>query len=113
FPTDTVDGMSRTVLSFQAGNGLALVPTTDVISSNNYSIVMLFKFSAAQDNWRRILDFRDSATAPTFSDGDNGLYADPFNQLAFIRQRQSAGNIPGNTNLITAGKYVQVVVTRD
>src|SRR3954452_7715523 len=44
FVSDTIDGESKTVLQFPANNGLALQPTTSVLSNSGiYTIEVLFK----------------------------------------------------------------------
>jgi hypothetical protein len=99
FATDTIDGASTTALKFPYNNGLALSPTTDVVSNNSYSIVMLLKFDEANKR-RRILDLKNGTS-------DNGLYAEADNNLRF------APAVSGSGGPITANKYVQVAITRD
>jgi len=98
FATDTVDGNPTTVLTFPADNGLSLSPTTGLITDNSYSVVVLFKF-ATVTGFRRILDFKDGTS-------DDGLYQSAGN-LDFFPSASAADGA------ITAGSYVQVVLTDD
>ena len=100
FTTDTVKGEPRRVLQFPYDNGLELQPTTSVLGNNGvYSVAVLFKFDS-QDQWRRVLEFKAGA-------GDTGLYIRPDNRLSFF-----GGGVFG-PDIILAGTYVQVVLTRD
>jgi hypothetical protein len=60
FTTDTINGVSRTVLSFPAGSGVEVRPTTGVIANNEYEIYVHFKTSDAF-SWNRIVDFKDGS----------------------------------------------------
>ncbi len=98
FGTAMVDGSSRTVLQFPKDNGLALAPTTGVISNSVYSIVKLFAFNDVS-GWRRVFEFKNGT-------GDAGLYV--YNgKLNFYN-----GLGEGMTQ-IAANSFVQVVLTRD
>jgi len=94
FQTDTVDGASRTVLSFPFNNGLRLSSATGQIPSNSYTIVMLFKVSSVA-GFVRLVDFKNRAS-------DNGLYIDN----GHLESCTTCTNFSGNT-------YVQVVYTRN
>lgn len=98
FGTVTVDGASRTVLSFGAGDGVVLTPTTSVIANQVYTAVVLFSFSDIS-GYRRILDFKNNAE-------DSGLY-NRDGLLVFF------SGITGPTAVIPANTFVQVVLTRD
>jgi hypothetical protein len=98
FATETVDGSSRTVLTFPQGNGVALSPTTGVTPGNNYTIVLLARL-ANVTGYRRYADFKNATS-------DNGLY-NLDGQLNFFDQATGPG-AP-----ITANSYRQVVLTRD
>ncbi len=93
FQTDTVDGASRTVLRFPFNNGLRLSPTTGIIPSNSYTIVMLFKVDSVS-GFVRLVDFKNRTS-------DNGLYI-------------ASGNLENCTTCsgLAANTYVQVVYTR-
>lgn len=65
FALETVDGTSRRVLTFPAGNGLSLA-TGGLVDPDSNSVVMLFRL-ANVSRYRRILDFANSTS-------DNGLY---------------------------------------
>jgi hypothetical protein len=93
FQTDTVDGNSRPVLRFGFNQGVALAPTTGVIPSNSYTIVMLFRLDSVS-GFVRLVDFKNRAS-------DNGLYI----------QNGRLENCTTCTN-ISASTYVQVVYTR-
>ncbi|MFT3746156.1 MAG: SBBP repeat-containing protein [Pyrinomonadaceae bacterium] len=98
FGPATVDGTSRTTLQFAQQNGLALVPTTGVISNDVYSVVALFSFNDVS-GYRRIFDFKNNTS-------DSGLY-NLNGSLVFF------GGVNGSGSPISAGAYVQVVLTRD
>ena len=62
FITDTVDEVTRTVLSFPYDSGLSLSPTTSIVSSKSYSIVLLCRLdniTSPVDPWVRLVDFKD------------------------------------------------------
>ena len=98
FTKATVDGASRTVLSFPKGNGLKLAPTTGVVPNDTYTIVVLFEFNDVS-NFRRVIDFKNGTS-------DSGLYVQN-GKLRFF-PTSSAGPTP-----IAANRYVQVVISRD
>jgi len=97
FLTATVDGASRTVLSFTANNGVLLQPGTSVVPSNVYSVVLL----AALDNvslYRRVIGF-----APAMS--DPGLYVHN-GRLSYWPL------LDGSSSAVASGGFVQLVLTR-
>jgi hypothetical protein len=98
FTTENVDGCPRTVLTFPLGNGVRLQPTTGVIPTNIYTVVLLFRFDAVS-GWQRILDFKAGTS-------DFGLYCNG-GQFKFYPVAS------GPAGAILAGQYVQVVLTRD
>jgi len=98
FANETVDGNSRTVLTFPQDNGLALAPTTGVTASNTYTIVLLARL-ATVTGYRRYADFKNGIS-------DTGLY-NLDGQLNFYNLATGPG-AP-----ITANSYRQVVLTRD
>jgi len=98
FAIETVDGNSRTVLTFPQDNGLALAPTTGVTASDTYTIVLLARL-ADVSGYRRYADFKNAAS-------DTGLY-NLDGQLNFFNSATGPG-AP-----ITANSYRQVVLTRD
>ena len=98
YTNDTVDGCARTALAFQAHSGLRLTPTAGVIPSDNYTIVMLFRFDLT-NGYRRVLDFKTATT-------DLGLYV--------VNGRLSLYSLAqGPASSVASGQYVQVVLTRD
>lgn len=99
FITDSVDGASTTVLKFPTNNGLVLSPTTGVIPNDVYTIAILFKFDEV-NKVRRILDFKNGAS-------NSGLYATADNKLRFNP------NAVGSVSPLSAGVYMQVVLSRD
>ncbi|HEX8747700.1 MAG TPA: LamG domain-containing protein, partial [Pyrinomonadaceae bacterium] len=101
FTTDTVDGTSRRVLAFPLYNGVQIQPTTNVIQSNVYSIVMLFEFDDVSGD-RRILDFKNGSSFV-------GLFSDSGN-LQF--STYPGAPINGSGSPIAANTYIQVVLTR-
>lgn len=98
FVAESVDGANRLVLAFPEGNGVSLLPTTGVVPSAAYTIVILFRFDAV-DGYRKIVDFKNGTS-------DNGLYV-LDGDLVFYDQAFGSG-AP-----IAAGTYVQVALTRD
>lgn len=97
FTNETVDGLSRTVVVFPAGDGLALTNASQVFS-NRYSVVMLFHFDTI-NRWNRIIDFNNRTT-------DWGVYS-YYNNLQFYPLITGAGGS------VQAGTYLQVVLTRN
>jgi hypothetical protein len=98
FITDTVDGKSRTVLSWPAANGVALTPTTGVVPNDVYTIVALFRIDDTT-GFRKLIDFKGLSADPGLYSVDGHLYFYPV--------------VQGTSVAITAGEYVQVVLTRD
>ena len=98
FTTATVDGTSRTVLTFSQNNGLSLSSTSGVIPNDTYSIVVLFSFEQTS-SYRRIIDFKNGSS-------DNGLYQS-YGHLYFYPPGY------GSSAPISANTYAQVVITRD
>ena len=98
FTTATVDGTSRTVLTFSQNNGLSLSSTSGVLPNDAYTVVMLFSFEQTS-GYRRILDFKNGTS-------DNGLYQQ-YGHLYFYPSGY------GSPVSISANTYVQVVLTRD
>jgi hypothetical protein len=98
FVTESVDGQSRLVLAFPEGNGVALLPTTGVIPSAAYTIVILFRLDSV-GGYRKLLDFKSGTS-------DNGLYV-LDGDLVFYNQAFGSGGP------IAAGAYVEVALTRD
>jgi photosystem II stability/assembly factor-like uncharacterized protein len=98
FVSDTVDGVSRRVLKFPKGNGVALAPTTDVVQPSAYSIVVLARLDDVS-GFTRLLDF-------TGGTSDRGLYV-LHGDLALWPQARGSGGP------IKATKYAQIVLTRD
>lgn len=98
FAKETVDGSAHTVLTFPAGNGLVLSPTTGVMGNATYTIVVLFRF-ATVGQWDRIIDFKDGTA-------DSGLYINPANGLTFYP-------IANGATTVSADQWIQVALTRD
>jgi hypothetical protein len=96
--TDNVDGCPRTVLRFPQGNGLLLQPTSGVVPTNVYTVVMLFKFDTVS-SYRRILDFQAGTSANGLYTLNGGLNFYPI--------------ASGPAGAILVSNWVQVVLTRD
>ena len=96
--TEVVDGVSRTVLRFRAGDGLQLAPTAGLIQSNVFSMVLLCRFDRTE-GYQRILDFKNGGT-------DTGFYTFG-DELYFFDVEALSTN--GN---LQAGQYAQIVLTR-
>lgn len=103
FATETVDGTSRRVVTWQQGNGLRLAPTSQLNQSTSYTIVMLVRFQQV-DNYRRIIDFKQEQPSPA---GQYGLYV-AGGSLTFVKFSYSYGPASINPNT-----WVQIVLTRD
>lgn len=98
YVSEAVDACSQLVLQFPLHNGVRLQPTTGVIPTNIYTIVMLFRLDDT-NSFRRLIDFKAGTTS-------YGLYA-YYGQLYFYPF------VVGPTPRIAAGSYAQVVLTRD
>jgi hypothetical protein len=105
FQTATVFGASRTTWHF---DGTASPPadqggldflTTGLISSNNYSVEIVFELTTVTGSYKRILDSLDRQS-------DNGFYVDPNSQL------NEYPNGSGGTPL-SANTFYDVFVTVD
>ena len=105
FAIETVDGQSRTVLTFPQHNGLQLTPTNGITANGGatYTIVLLARL-ADINRYRRYINFEH-----TTSDPDNGLY----NYSGDLIFYNSSSDPSGSGAPITAGAYHQVVITRD
>ncbi len=97
FTTEAVDGCPRTVLHFPQGNGLLLQPTTGVIPTNVYTVVVLCRLETVS-GWRRLLDFGNGSNYGLY-DYSGGLYFYPV--------------VGGASGAISAGNWVQIVMTRN
>ncbi len=105
FQNDSVLGINRPVWAFDGNEnptneqaGLT-VNTNGLITSNNYSVDMVFLFTQRQNAWRRIIDVENRQS-------DNGFYVDPSNNLDIFP-------ISGSTNAWTNNIYHHVVLTND
>ena len=98
YASESVDGFTQWVLQYPLHNGVHLQPTTGVIPTNIYTIVMLFRLDQITA-YRRLVDFNAGTS-------DFGLYANN-GSLNFYPV------VNASTATIAAGNYVQVVLTRD
>ena len=98
FMTDMVNGRAQTVLHFPMGGGVELMPTTGVIPSGIYTIVVQFRFDEVS-GYRRIIDFKNASS-------DNGLYA--YDGMLYFYD-----SAEGSAMVIDAAMYVDVALTRD
>jgi hypothetical protein len=95
FGNSIVFGNNRTVYTFNGSaspatnQGGLLFDTTGLISSNVYSVEMVFSLQNAT-GWRRVLDSQDRAS-------DNGLYVDPSSHLDIFPVAGSATTFTPNT----------------
>jgi len=99
FASDSVGGATRPVLAFPLSNGMSAA-TSGVIPSGSYSVVALFRLDETS-GYRRILDLAGATQ-------DTGLYV-LSDQLSFYPITTSSGD-PAP---FAAGRYSQVVLTRD
>ena len=98
YVSSVVDACPRTVLRFPQGNGLLLQPTSGVVPTNIYTVVMLFRFDSVAA-WKRVLDFKAGAS-------NNGLYL--YNGALYLNP-----GVSGPPGAVLASNWVQVVLTRD
>jgi hypothetical protein len=98
FASATVDGMSRTVLSFAQNDGVQLTSASSVMPGGIYSVSMLFSLGNVS-SYRRLLDFSNGTS-------DTGLYL--FEGGLMFYPATNPSGVP-----ITPNSYVQVVLTRD
>ena len=98
YVSEVVDTCSQFVRQFPLHNGLHLQPTAGVISSNIYSIVMLFRLDQT-NGYRRLIDFKAGTSGYGLYVYNGALNFYPF--------------ATGPSPTISAGNYVQVVLTRD
>jgi hypothetical protein len=96
FTSGLVYGHNRTVAAFQQGSGVRLDPPAG-FAATGYSIVLQFEF-ALTTGYRKIVDFQDLTL-------DEGLY----NLNALLDFYPVAA---GTTQVIQAGAFGQVVLTR-
>jgi hypothetical protein len=83
--------------AFPVGTGLDL-DVTGLVGSDVYSVVMLFEVTEVYD-YAKLLDTQDRVN-------DAGLYYEDYDLYLYPEDY-------GDTDLISAGTYYQVVVTRD
>ena len=101
FAQESVLGQSQQVLTFPMDNGLSLTPAGATVgTAGTYSIVMLVRLDLV-DGYRRLVDFAN-ATA------DSGLYV--LNGTLALFPDASGTT---DAQLVTAGQYAQVAMTRD
>jgi hypothetical protein len=98
YASENVDGCPRVVLQFPLHNGVRLQPTTGVVPTNIYTIIMLFRLDQT-NGFRRLIDFK-AATV------ENGVYVRD-GRLNFY------GNVEAPSSSVLAGAWTQVVLTRD
>lgn len=98
FVTDTVAGTSTTVLSFSAGAGLVLTPTTGLIASDTYSIAMLVRIDDIA-GYAKYLDFENGTDDDGLYNYEGELYLYP--------------DFEGVAAPITSAAYHWIVLTRD
>lgn len=97
FVRETVDGVSREVLRFPKGGGLAL-STSGLVDPRSYSVVLLFRLDELS-RFRRILDFSDSTS-------DNGFYDYSGNAVIYGAE---GGATP--SGIVFDESYAQVIFT--
>jgi hypothetical protein len=100
FAFETIDGISRRVLKFPEGNGLAL-STAGLVDPRNHSVVVLFRF-AEVSGYRRILDFSNSTA-------DDGLYN--LNGKVVLYGRAASYRDAFSEGIVFDDSYAQVVLT--
>jgi hypothetical protein len=105
FVADTVFGEPRTVWEF---DGISFPPTSQagltldtsgLVIPTSYSVDMVFLFTQADGNWRRIIDVENRLS-------DNGFYVNPSNNLAVYP-------VSGSSASWTNNVYHHIVLTND
>jgi hypothetical protein len=99
FATDTVLGATQQVLSFPQHNGLTLSPSSSIVSTGSYSIVMLARLNDT-GGYRRLIDFANGTV-------DTGFYVHSGNLALYSA---TSGN---SAELVTPKAYAQIALTRD
>ena len=102
FIDDAVDAVDRRVLSFPAGNGVALAPTTGVIPNDRYTMVLLTRLAPVEFA-AKLVDF--DGGADVFGDG---LWLMDGRLVFFGGTCTDTG-----AAAIPPGTWVQIVLTRD
>lgn len=97
FDNATIDDSTRRALSFEPNNGVAITPTTGLLSGQSYSIVMLFSLANTFGNYR-LLDFKNGTS-------NNGLYCS-FDRVVFTDKGGS------DNRVLKSNNFVQLVMTR-
>jgi hypothetical protein len=100
FVTDSVDGVSHTVLSYPKDNGVQLDPTTGVTANGIYTIATLVRIDNI-GGYVRLLDFKNGTS-------DDGLYQLNGELVMYPVASGSASPAP-----MVDGSYEMVVLTRD
>ncbi len=102
FEGATVDDSLRRTLHFDQNNGVAFTPTTGLVPSQSYTVVLLFAFTDVT-SYRRILDFKNGTNESGLYnlDGRLSFHLSPFNDVV------------SNNVTITPSAFVQVVLTRE
>jgi hypothetical protein len=113
FQSDTVNGQTQEVLTFQTGfdantgtfNSAGVqTQTNPYLSSTTYSIVLLAKFQLAPTDpiATKILDFKNLSS-------DDGVYVNSDGTMAF----NGVTPLPVGGTPVPPATYVQIVLTRD
>lgn len=97
FVRETVDGVSRQVLRFPQGGGLAL-GASGLVDPRSFSVVLLFRLDEL-NGFRRILDFSDSTA-------DNGFYDYSGGAVVY-----GSDGGPARSGIVFDDSYAQVVLT--
>ncbi|HYC56906.1 MAG TPA: LamG-like jellyroll fold domain-containing protein [Candidatus Binatia bacterium] len=97
FIFDTVFENSRFAYSFPRHNGLLLTPTTNLESTEAYTIILEMRLDEVS-GYRRLIDFKNGTS-------DTGLYLQS-GALVFYNKSTAGGRVCPDT-------WVQVAVTRD
>jgi uncharacterized repeat protein (TIGR01451 family) len=98
FAVEAVDGAERPVLHFLQGDGVVMPGFSDLVPSNHWSIVVLFRFDAV-NGYRRLLDLKNGLD-------DRGCYVSSGQLFFFLF------NSVGSAATIEPNKWAQVVITR-
>jgi len=98
FTAASVDGQTRTVLRFAQNDGVSLGALSSVVPTNVYTVVVLFAFDQIT-SWRRLIDFKNGTSEIGLYTYQAGLN---FYPVVF-----------GPPNIISAGAFVQVAISRD
>jgi uncharacterized repeat protein (TIGR01451 family) len=97
YVTSSVDGVNNRVLKYPVGGGVAVTPTTSLVTPTTYSIVMLYKPLDVSGGYHRLIDLSNGALEAGLYEISGHIYAYP--------------NAETPDAVLTTSKYYQIVLT--